>query len=68
MNRSSIKIINFPRDDWDSIRAIYEQGIATGNATFEGEAPDWAEWDAAHLPFGRLAARYGEPVLGWAAL
>jgi L-amino acid N-acyltransferase YncA len=54
--------------DWDAVRAIYQEGIATRNATFETAAPDWEEWDAAHLPFARLVARAGDEVLGWAAL
>jgi len=54
--------------DWDAVRAIYEQGIAGRNATFETESPSWDQWDAAHLPFARLAARLGEEILGWAAL
>jgi L-amino acid N-acyltransferase YncA len=54
--------------DWDAVRAIYLEGIATRNATFETAAPDWERWDAAHLPFARLVARLGGEVLGWAAL
>jgi L-amino acid N-acyltransferase YncA len=26
---------------WSAVRAIYEAGIATGNATFETTVPDW---------------------------
>ena len=54
--------------DWEQVRAIYLQGIATGLATFETEAPPWERWDAAHHPFARLAARAGEQLWGWAAL
>jgi L-amino acid N-acyltransferase YncA len=54
--------------DWHAIRNIYSEGIATGNATFETEAPDWAKWDQAHLRDCRLVARDGHRVLGWAAL
>jgi phosphinothricin acetyltransferase len=54
--------------DWASVRAIYLDGIASGQATFETEAPTWDEWDAAHLPFARLAARYAGRLVGWAAL
>jgi phosphinothricin acetyltransferase len=50
------------------VRAIYGDGIAGGNATFETELPAWEAWDAAHHPFGRLVARSAEPVVGWAAL
>ena len=54
--------------DWERVRAIYLEGIATRNATFETEAPSWAEWDAAHHRFARLVACGGGTVLGWAAL
>ncbi len=54
--------------DWPQVRAIYLEGIATGNATFEQEAPSWDAWDAGHLAECRLAARSGDGVLGWAAL
>jgi phosphinothricin acetyltransferase len=55
--------------DWEAVRAIYLAGIATGNATFEQSAPEWAAWDAGHLAQPRLAARAADDaVLGWAAL
>ena len=54
--------------DWDFVRAIYLEGITTGQATFETEAPDWERWDAGHLPQCRLVARSGDGILGWAAL
>ena len=54
--------------DWDDVRAIYLEGIATGNATFEKSAPDWERWDAGHLQSCRLLARAAGEVLGWAAL
>lgn len=55
-------------EDWPAVRAIYEAGIATGDATFETTAPDWPAWDAAHLPDHRLVARLHGRVVGWAAL
>jgi L-amino acid N-acyltransferase YncA len=54
--------------DWPAVRAIYEQGIATRNATFETDAPEWPEWDAARRPDCRLVARLDGEVVGWAAL
>ncbi len=56
------------RGDWDEVRTIYLAGIATRNATFETDAPDWQRWDAAHLSVGRLVARAGSTLLGWGAL
>lgn len=54
--------------DWPAVRAIYQEGIATGQATFETAAPEWEVWDAGHRPDCRLVARQGEQVIGWAAL
>jgi phosphinothricin acetyltransferase len=54
--------------DWPAVREIYLAGIATGNATFETSAPEWAEWDAAHLPEHRFVAVDGDTVLGWVAV
>lgn len=54
--------------DWEQVRSIYVEGIATGHTTFETSAPSWEEWDAGHLQVARLVARKGDKVLGWAAL
>ncbi len=54
--------------DYPALAKIYEQGIATGHATFQTEAPTWEEWDTSHLPFCRIAAFEGLKMLGWAAL
>jgi len=55
-------------EDWPAVRAIYQAGIKTGDATFETETPEWIEWDATHLSAGRLVARKEGQVMGWAAL
>ena len=55
-------------DDWERVRSIYLEGIATGQATFEARAPWWAEWDRAHLPAPRLVAASEQDVIGWAAV
>jgi L-amino acid N-acyltransferase YncA len=55
-------------DHWPAVRAIYEHGIAGGDATFETTAPGWAAWDRRHLADHRLVATVGGRVGGWAAL
>jgi phosphinothricin acetyltransferase len=55
-------------DDWESVRSIYLGGIATGQATFETEAPSWADWNQAHLPAPRLVAVSDGAIAGWSAL
>ena len=53
--------------DWPAVRAIYEDGIREGNATFEIDPPEWEAWDAAH-PDVRIVAERDGVVAGWAAL
>ena len=55
-------------NDWEEVRIIYQEGMATGNATFEAEAPGWRKWDSAHLTDARLVVRMGGSIAGWAAL
>ena len=75
-------IIPMPPGLWPAVREIYREGLATGNATFETELPDWEKWNSSHREDCRLIAL--EPVdedqaeqlippdrltvLGWAAL
>jgi len=53
--------------DWPLVRSIYEEGIATGQATFETQAPTWEQWDANHHNFARLVLTVKNEVKGWAA-
>lgn len=55
-------------EDWPGVRAVYLEGIATGNATFETEAPSFERWSNSHLAEHRLVAVRGKDVVGWAAL
>src|SRR5262245_66059707 len=68
MSQMDFVIDSMQPRDWEFVRAIYLEGMATGQATFETEAPDWERWDAGHLPECRLVARNGGGILGWAAL
>jgi phosphinothricin acetyltransferase len=54
--------------DWVAVKAIYEEGILTGDATFETQSPAWEQWNEAHLPHSRLVALQQGQVCGWAAL
>ena len=53
--------------DWPAVRAIYDDGIRSGDATFETETPSWERWDAAHSSLRLVAEREGA-IVGWAAL
>jgi L-amino acid N-acyltransferase YncA len=53
---------------WPQVKSIYEQGIASGHATFQTSAPDWEQWDKAHIAIPRLVMTEDDRVLAWAAL
>jgi len=49
-------IIPLSPNHWPVVREIYREGIATGNATFETEVPDWETWDSSHRKNCRYVA------------
>ena len=60
-----MNIRRFRKEDWLQVKEIYEQGIATGQATFETAAPSFEKWVstiAANLCF---VAEDEEGIQGW---
>ncbi|MEX1268658.1 MAG: N-acetyltransferase family protein [Balneolaceae bacterium] len=55
-------------EDWNDVVKIYQQGLNTGNATFQQEVPTREEWNTAHLKTCRLIAEVDGETAGWAAL
>ena len=55
-------------EDWAAVKDIYQEGIATGDATFETDVPSWKEWDSTHLRKCRLIAGNAGQIIGWVAL
>lgn len=64
----TFEVSEMRRGDWAKVRGIFAEGLAGGLAAFMTVPPVWKVWDAGRLPFGRLVARSGENVLGWASL
>ena len=64
----SIVLAPLGPQDWNGVLGIYQEGLDSGQASFETVAPEWAGWDAAHLAHPRLVARQGSDLIGWAAL
>ncbi|MCT4634044.1 MAG: GNAT family N-acetyltransferase [Firmicutes bacterium] len=54
--------------DWNEVKSIYLEGIITGIATFQTEAPSFEDWDSGHLKDCRFVARCDGKVVGWLAL
>jgi L-amino acid N-acyltransferase YncA len=55
-------------EHWRGFARVYEEGIATGNATFETEVPSWENWHYSHLADHRFVAVRDGEVVGWAAV
>src|SRR5581483_1943834 len=62
----AVRVEQMRAADWPAVARIYEHGLDAG--TFEDSVPSWERWDATHLDAGRLVARDGDGVVGWAAL
>lgn len=55
--------------DWPTVAAIYQEGIATGHATFAERPPtSWDEWCVSKLNACSLVACIADEIVGWAAL
>jgi len=66
--RANMQLTVLLPEHWPAVKAIYEDGLATGQASFQTSAPTWEEWDKAHLTHSRLIAIDSETIAGWAAL
>lgn len=67
-NGAEYAIDEMRADDWEAVRTIYAEGIATGNASIETEPPPRNVWDARHLPYCRYVARTTDgEIVGWVA-
>jgi phosphinothricin acetyltransferase len=65
---TAFTIRNMEPADWSQVGRIYEEGIATGYATFETRVPTYTDWDAAHVDSCRFIAESAGKILGCAAL
>ena len=56
--------------DADRVLAVYQEGLDSGDASFETSAPSWAAFDAGRLPGHRHVAEAEDTgeVLGWVAV
>lgn len=63
-----MKIITINKTNFSEVQSIYQDGIATGVATFETVVPDWDYWNNNHLFIGRILAIKDDQYLGWASL
>jgi L-amino acid N-acyltransferase YncA len=64
----SIDIIPFQVEHWETVQCIYQEGIDTGLATFETQAPEWDTWNQKFNKDCRIVCFDKSELLGWAAL
>ena len=69
MSAAAVSIEAMTPAHWEGVRRVYLEGIASGDATFETDAPSWETWDAAHRADCRFVglSEAGD-VLAWGAL
>lgn len=53
----------FVKSDFDSVKNIYQQGIDTGNATFQEQAKNYSDWNESLLPNCRLVAEIDSVII-----
>lgn len=59
----------FSRADFEAVQAIYLEGIASGNATFQTRRKSWEQWQASMSEDCRLVACDATGhIIGWAGL
>jgi L-amino acid N-acyltransferase YncA len=63
-----IEIRQLEANDWPNVKNIYLEGIATGQATLQTDAPSWEDWDEGHLKTLRFVAISDQQIAGWVAL
>ena len=62
-----MEIIPLHKNHYLQVSKIYEDGMATGIATFETEVPSWEAWNERFLPVGRLVVLHNNQVAAWCA-
>jgi len=64
-----MKIEFMSSDHWSQVKEIYQEGINTGNATFEEYPPEtWQEWSEKFLLSCSLVCIDDSKVVGWGAI
>ena len=63
-----MEIIPLTEKHYPQVARIYQQGLATGVATFETEVPSWEQWNEKFLQVCRYVMVEADEVVAWCAL
>lgn len=56
------------KTNYTQVARVYQEGIATGLATFETNVPTWESWNLAHIKNCRIAVILKNEIVAWGAL
>ena len=68
MKPENVFIRPFRKKDWQAVQHIYQQGLDTGQASFQQRAKPWEAWDGEMMEAPRLVAEKDGQVIAWTAL
>jgi len=64
-----MNIAKMKPDHWPAVKKIYQEGVATGDATFQESPPaSWQDWSDGYLENCSLVCLDDQRVVGWAAI
>jgi len=63
-----MKIRSFQKQDYARVQEIFQQGIDTGDATFQTQVKSWSQWDQDYNKDCRLVLEQAGRVMGYAVL
>lgn len=56
------------KEDWESIKEIYNQALLEGKSTFNKDLPTYQEWNKNHLQDCRYIVERNESIIAWCSL
>lgn len=56
------------KEDWESIKEIYNQALLEGKSTFNKDLPTYQEWNKNHLQDCRYVVERNESIIAWCSL
>ncbi|ENO1435136.1 N-acetyltransferase, partial [Listeria monocytogenes] len=65
---SEWKILPMQKEHYSGVAAVHQEGIETGNATFQEKTLSLEAFDEKYLNTCRLVVLMNGEVIGWAAL
>ncbi|WP_230976477.1 MULTISPECIES: GNAT family N-acetyltransferase [Georgenia] len=68
MHTAPLRVVSMDARHWPAVEAIYAEGIAGGQATFEAATPSWEAFDQGRLRAHRFVCLDDDAVLGWATV